>query len=109
MGEDIDSNKSDDDEEEPVETAKTDDNEKIVVMIPESSSESSLGEFSPLFSQVGHILYSGLVLCIPSQEGGQDHLTKMFSDAEDGGVHEDHEQEDDFLSKIDDHECEGLK
>ena len=50
MGEDRDTNKSD--AVEAVETAMTDENEKIVVMIPESSSESSLGEFSPLFSQV---------------------------------------------------------
>ena len=47
MGEDRDTNKSD--AVEAVETAMTDENEKIVVMIPESSSESSLGEFSPLF------------------------------------------------------------
>jgi len=81
-----------DDDEKAAGTAKTDDNEKIVVMIPESSSESSLGEFSPLFSQ----------------ESGEDHLTEMFSDAEVGGDsddHDDHNQEDDFLSKIDDNEC----
>ena len=38
----------------------TDEKEKIVVMIPESSSESSLGEFSPLFSQVGRSCILGL-------------------------------------------------
>ena len=31
--------------------------------------------------------------------GGQDHLTEMFSDAENGRVHEELEQEDDFLRR----------
>jgi cytochrome P450 len=30
---------------------------------------------------------------------GQDHLTEMFSDAENGRVHEELQQEDDFLRR----------
>jgi len=58
---------------------------KMVVMIPESSSESSLAEFSPL----------DLVL---SQDENQDKLTDLFSDAEENGGVE--EVEDDLLAII---------
>jgi len=67
------------------EAVQTAESEKMVVMIPESSSDSSLAEFSPL----------DLVL---SQDENQDKLTDLFSDAEENGGGE--ELEDDLLANI---------
>ena len=65
--------------------AKKTDSGKMVVMIPESSSESSLGEFSPLLVGQSKVnIHKSLIHSHYFMQGeSEDELADMFSDQED--------------------------
>jgi len=76
----------------PVESSNGNESKKFAVMIPESSSESSLAELSPLDT--------GLVGQSQGDIENEDVLAGMFSENEEIGVNDESDQEEDLLAVI---------
>merc|ERR1712179_795094 len=76
----------------PVESSNANESGKFAVMIPESSSESSLAELSSLDT--------GLVGQSQGDIEDEDGLAGMFSENEENEVNDESEQEEDLLAVI---------